>query len=99
VLCHQEPCQFSVFKNDALLPGTTVGSPTGSSQNSGTSIFYISPADIAVSPTGLSPSGFAAKLQVVNHTSFVPLVTLNGLAGSGSVSPQMVASITLFKLA
>jgi hypothetical protein len=98
-VCHQEPCQFSIFLNGALLPGTTVGSPTGASQNTLTAIAYISPADILVTPTGFSPSGFAADLQVVNHHSFVPFVTLNGLAGSGSASPQMVAACSIFLLA
>ena len=99
LLCHQEPCQFSMFMNGALISGTTVGSPTGASQNTLTAIIYVSPADILVTPTGFSPSGFAANIQVVNHKSFVPLVTLNGLAGSGSATPQMVASCTMFLLA
>jgi hypothetical protein len=99
VLCHQEPCQFSIFMNGALLPGTTVGSPTGTSQNTLTAIVYISPSDVLGTPTVLSPTGFAAKLNVVNHTSFVPFVTLNGLGGSGSASPQMVASMVIFLLA
>jgi len=99
ILCHQEPCQFTVFMNGVPVPGTTVGSPTGSSQNKLTGIIYISPSDVLASPTLLSPTGFAAKLNVVNHTSFVPYVTLNGVGGSGSVTPQMVASMVLFLLA
>lgn len=99
VLCHQEPCQFTIFMNGAVVPGTTVGSPTGSSQNKLTAIIYISPSDVLVSPTLLSPTGFAAKLNIVNHTSYVPFVTLNGVGGSGSVTPQMVASMVIFLLA
>ena len=98
-LCHQEACQFSVFMNGALVVGTTVGSPTGASQNTLTAVIFVSPADISVTPTGFSPTGFAADLQVTNHRSYVPFVTLNGLAGSGSVTPQMVAACSIFLLA
>lgn len=98
-LYHNEPCQFSVFLNGAVLPGSAAfGSPTAASQNSGTLIFLLSPADFT-SATPLSPSGFAAKIQIVNHTSFVPFVTLNGLTGSGSVAPQTTATTTIFLLA
>jgi len=54
---------------------------------------------VAVSPTGLSPSGFAAKIQLVNHTSYVPFVTLDGTTGSGSAIPQTRAALSMFKLA
>jgi hypothetical protein len=97
-LYHQEPCQFTIFKNNVVLPGTTIGSPTGSSQNSASIIFQLTDADI-VSPTDLSPSGFAAKLQVTNYASFAPIVLLNGLSGSGSATPQITATVTIFKLA
>jgi len=97
-LYHQEACQFAIFNNNVVLPGTTIGSPTGSSQNSAAVIFQLTDADF-ISPTDLSPTGFAAKLQVVNHTSYVPLVTLNGLTGSGSATPQTTATVTIFKLA
>jgi hypothetical protein len=97
-LYHQEPCQFTIFKNNVVLRGTTIGSPTGSSQNSAAIIFQLTDDDL-VSPTDLSPSGFAAKIQVTNHTSYVTSVTLNGLSGSGSVSPQITATVTIFKLA
>lgn len=98
-LYHNEPCQFSVFLNGSVLPGTAaVGSPTAGSQNSGGFIFLLSPSDFT-SLTFLSPTGFAAKIQIVNHTSFVPFVTLNGLTGSGSVTPQLTATATIFLLA
>ena len=95
---HNEPCQFSLFLNNVLIQGTITGSPTGSSQNSNAAIIYISAADISVSPSTLSPSGFSAFLTLRNHTSFVPLVTLNGQSGSGSANPQIVASFVLFLL-
>jgi hypothetical protein len=96
-LYHQEPCQFSLFKNGILLSNTTIGSPTGSSQNTSTYIFEIKVSDFTT-PTSLSPSGFACNINVVNHTSYVPIVLLNGLAGSGSSVPQITATVTAFLL-
>ena len=96
-LYHIEPCQFSLFKNGVLLPFTTIGSPTGSAQNSTSLIFEIKITDFTT-PTSLSPSGFACDIQVVNHTSFVPFVLLNGSSGSGSVFPQIRATFTMFLL-
>ena len=96
---HQEPCQFSLFLNNALIAGTIVGSPTGSAQNSSSAIIYISPADVLYLPTPFSTTGTAALLHFRNHTSFAPVITLNGQSGSGSASPQIVATAVIFKLA
>jgi hypothetical protein len=96
-LYHQEACQFALFMNGVPVPGTTHGSPTGASQNSSVSIIEITPADFTT-PVSQSPSGFAAALEIVNHTSYVPVVTLNGLTGSGSASPQVTANVTIFLL-
>jgi hypothetical protein len=98
-LYHIEPCQFTIFLNDAPEPGTITGSPTGASVLTLSHILYISPAAVGISPTALSPTGFAAKLQLVNHTSFAPSITLDGSSGSGSATPQTHASLSLFKLA
>jgi hypothetical protein len=95
---HLEACQFTSFMNGVPVVGTTTGSPSGSSQNSTTYILYVSPSDVLGTPTLLSPTGFAAKLNLVNHTSFVPVVHLDLAAGSGSASPQITATITIFKL-
>jgi hypothetical protein len=97
-LYHQEPCQFSMFKNGTVLPSLTTGSPTGASQISGTSIILLNESDFTT-PTILSPSGFAASLEIVNHSSYAPAIHLNGLTGSGSATPQTVATVTIFKLA
>jgi len=96
---HQEACQFSTFLNNNLIPGTIVGSPTGSAQNSSSSIFYIAPADILYLTTPFSPIGTAAVVNFRNHTSFAPVIHLNGQSGSGSASPQIVATSVIFKLA
>jgi hypothetical protein len=87
-LSHVEPCQFSMYLNGILVSGSTTGSPTGSTQNYNTTIVEIGPLDL-ITPTGLSPTGFAALFQVRNHTSFPTLgVQLDGNAGSGSETVQ-----------
>jgi hypothetical protein len=95
---HIQPCQFSIFKNDVILNGGIVGSPTGSSQNSVTVIVRIDPADLLFYPTTLSPFGSACLLQFRNHTSFSASVLLNGQTGSGLVTPQITAVVVLHKL-
>ena len=85
--------------NGSPVPGTIVGSPTGAAQNSSSVIVFISPADILAYPTSLSPTGTAAALEFVNHTSFAPVITLNGQSGSGSATPQIVATSVIFQLA
>jgi len=96
---HVEPCQFTVFLNGIPIIGTTVGSPIGASQNASTNIIYLSPADVLVTPTSLSPSGFAATLEFVNHTSYSPTINLSNNTGSGSAVPQIVATVSIFRLA
>jgi hypothetical protein len=83
--------------NGIPIPNTTIGSPTGSAQNTSTYIFKILASDF-ITATNLAPSGFAAKIEIVNHTSFVPIVLLNGITGSGSVFPQITATVTAFLL-
>ena len=96
---HTEPCQFTVFKNGAPIAHSTVGSPTGSSQNSYTVILYISPADILFYTTAQSTIGTAAFINFRNYASFSAQVTLNGQFGSGSIPGQVTATTTCFKLA
>jgi hypothetical protein len=94
-VCHNEACQFSLFLNNTLVPGSIAGSPTGASQNSAMGIFAVDVSAVALTPCDISPTGFAALVQLRNHSSYIPFVTLDGVAGSGSATPQMVATITL----
>jgi hypothetical protein len=95
---HLEPCQFTMFLNNLPEIDTIVGSPTGAAQNSSSAILYVSSAAVLVNPTSLSPIGTGAIVNFRNHTSFAPLITLNGQSGSGSATPQIVAVVVLFKL-
>jgi hypothetical protein len=97
-LHHKEPCQFSIIKNDVVVaPGGIFSSPTGSTQSTNSIIMYIDASEM-ISPTALSPSGFACKVQLRNHTSYVPVVSLDGTSGAGSAEPDMNCSITLILL-
>jgi hypothetical protein len=99
-LYHIESCQFSLFMNNNVVTGCTIGSPTGSSQNSTCLILQVKEEDIIIPvPTGIpSPSGLAAQLTLLNHTSFVTIVTLNGSGGSGIAPNQVTATLTIFLL-
>ena len=96
-LYHIQACQFSVFKNASIGPGGIIGSPTGSSQNSSALIFEITAADISEAYIG-APGGLACSIRVLNHTSFIPLITLNGSDGSGLASNQVCATVTVVLL-
>ena len=97
-LYHQEACQFTLFMNEVVIDGTTTGSPTASTLASNVFIIRVQDSDL-VSDWSDAPGGKAAKIELVNHTSFVPSVTLNGLSGSGFVSPQVVATMTVVLIA
>jgi hypothetical protein len=55
------------------------------------------PSDIS-EPTLVSPTGLGCKLRLVNHTSFVPVVTIDGVAGGGSAFPDSTATMTVILL-
>jgi hypothetical protein len=83
------------MKNDVFtVANGTFSSPTGSTQISHTLIVYIAAEDM-ITATSLSPSGMACKLQVKNHTSFVPNVHLDGVNGAGSATPETIATLTI----
>lgn len=50
-----------------------------------------------IEPTSLSPSGFAAAIEVVNHTSYNPIIKLNN--PGGSAPNDLTASINVILLA
>jgi len=95
---HQEPCQFTLIKNNVFqVQGSTFSSPTGATQSALTLIIYIADSDM-ISATPLSPSGLACKLQLTNHTSYAPLIHLDGTSGAGSAEPDIIANLTLILL-
>lgn len=95
---HVEPCQLSIMKNDVFeMVASIFSSPTGSTQIAHNNIVFISASDM-ISATAASPTGFACKLQIKNHTSFAPVIQLDGVAGAGSASPETVASFSVIMM-
>jgi hypothetical protein len=89
----QQPAQFAVKLNDTIIPGSIVGSTSGSIN--GSIIVLISTNDLTQSVDFPTPTGFAALIQIVNHTSNVPIVLLNGSTGSGTQTTQVRATLTI----
>ena len=94
MLHHIESCQFSLFLNGALY-SAPFSSPTGATILTHAVILLITPADI-IEPTSASTTGFAARIEVVNHTSYNPLIKLNN--PGGSAPNDICANLTLFFL-
>jgi hypothetical protein len=94
---HMEACQFSLLKNSQFIaPVSTIGSNYGSPQNSNYFIIQLTDSDM-VTPTTLSTTGVACKLQIINNskTTYMPYTTLMGAYSSGNVLPQITASIII----
>jgi hypothetical protein len=92
---HIEACQFAIFLNGNQY-GYPFSSATGATQSYDDMIIHITPNDL-VNETSLSPSGFAAALETVNHTSFNPSVRIDNPAGSAP--RDMSASMNVILLA
>ena len=96
-LHHIQPCQFSLFKNDVVMIGSISSSPTGATICANQMILEILPEDL-INITSLSPSGFGCKIQLRNHTSFAPVVSIDGSSGAGSALPDISANLSLVLL-
>lgn len=95
---HIEGCLFSLRKNmNSIVPGSTIGSLTGSSQNSSVVILQVTADDICV-PCPYSPDNKACLLEVYNNTPYIPFVTLYDSSGLGYSVPQINATLTIFLL-
>jgi len=93
-VCSQQPCNFVLVKNGNIVSGSTINSIAGFEQNSVFLIMCINKSDLSF-PTSISPIGFAAKIEVVNHTSTIPNIRLISLNTRDTSSPQMVATISI----
>jgi len=93
---HLEPCQFSLCKNMTDIV-STVGSLSGSSQNSNFFIVKIRKSDMT-QPCSMSATGYACLLQVLNNSSITPYVTLIGSHSSANTIPQVTATLTILSI-
>jgi hypothetical protein len=97
-LYHIEGCQFSLYKNStSIIPGSTIGSLSGTTQNSSSLILEINDSDM-IYQTGLSPSGYACNIELINITPFVQSITLYDASSVGFTIPQINATISIFFL-
>jgi hypothetical protein len=90
-----EPVQFAIFLN-GIISGIPFSSSTGSAILYHDVIINITQNDMII-PTTLSPSGFAAVLETVNHISYNPNAILNNPAGSAP--NDNTAKMVVIKLA
>jgi hypothetical protein len=93
-ICSQQACRFALFKNGNIVSGSTINSIAGFEQNSVFLIMCINKSDLSF-PTSISPIGFAAKIEVVNHTSTTSNIRLISLNTKDTSTPQMVATISI----
>jgi hypothetical protein len=93
---HLEPMQMAIFKNNVKLIGSNTGDQIPSTSAVNSIIFVVTPQDLT-EQTPLSPTGLAARINLRNHSSFVP-VTINGHAGIGTQVLQNNIDLTLFLL-
>ena len=97
-LYHIEGCQFSLYKNsNSIVPGSTIGSLSGTTQNSSSLILHISDTDM-IYPTELSPTGYACNIELINNTIGNGSVTLYDASAVGFPIPQINATITILLL-
>jgi hypothetical protein len=94
---HKEPIQFSLIKNNVfVVNGGIFTSSLANSHITTTLLFQIEPSDI-ITATTLSPTGLACNIQLKNHISNTPTVTIQQ-SNPGLAIPNSLASITLLLL-
>jgi len=94
---HLEPLQLGLFMNNNIIPGSIVGDQLSATILSSTLILHVEESDLT-EPTSLSPSGFAALIQLRNHSSYSPLISIDGHTGSGSQINQTNINLVVFYL-
>jgi hypothetical protein len=93
-LFHLESSQFSLYKNGIIVPGTAIGSLSGSTQLSNSFILCIQDSDMTTQ-TPHSPTGYACAIELFNNTLYYPYITLYDASSIGFSTPQINANITI----
>ena len=89
---------FSLFKNSTnIIPGSTIGSIDGATQNSNVVIIQIIDDDLII-PYSNSSNGMACQIELINTTPFSQSVILYDASGYNNYIPQINASISIFLL-
>jgi hypothetical protein len=92
-----EPCQFSIFKNNSSISGSTFSTYSSNSQGSHSIIIDVLDTDISMS-TMFSPTGFGCKFNLVNHTSSSNTITIDDQTTGGIILPTTVATMSVILL-
>ena len=94
---HIEPCQFSIFKNNSSISGSTFSTYSSNSQGSHSIIIDVLDSDISMS-TMFSPTGFGCKFNLVNHSSSSNTITIDDQSTGGIIVPTTVAAMSVILL-
>jgi hypothetical protein len=92
-VCSLQSYKFSLFKNGDIVSGSTINYIAGFTQNSARVVMFVNKSDMSY-PTSVSPTGFAAKIEVVNHTPTIPHVRIMNL-DTTDTAPQLVSTISI----
>ena len=93
---HEYSAQVALFLNGNLIPGSVVGEPAAVTELIINTIIAIRAIDLL--PNLNSITGVASVLQILNHSSYITPITLDGRTGSGSDITQTNASIVIIQL-
>lgn len=95
---HIEPCQFSIFKNNSSISGSTFSTYSSNSQGSHSIIIDVLDSDITAMSTMFSPTGFGCKFNLVNHSSSSNTITIDDQSTAGIIVPTTVATMSVILL-
>jgi len=91
---HLEPLQCAIFMNDILVEGSIIGDQLSATVASNTLILRITKDDLIQETT----FGLSAIIQLRNHSSYAPVIHIDGHAGSGSNIDQSNLNLVVFLL-
>jgi len=94
---HLEPLQTAIFLNNNIIVGSIIGDQLSATVAANTLILEITEEDL-ITPTELSPTGFAALLNLRNHSSYAPVIHIDGHQGSGSQINQTNINFVLIRI-
>jgi len=92
-----EPCQFSIFKNNSSISGSTFSTYSSNSQGSHSIIIDVLDRDLSM-PTMFSPTGFGCNFNLVNYTSSSNTITIDDQTTGGIILPTTVATMSVILL-
>ena len=93
---HSYSAQVGLFLNGNLIPGSVTGEPAAASIIILNDIIQVLGSDLL--PNVNSSTGFAAVLRLLNHSSFITPIMLDGREGAGSDTTQINAAITIIQI-